>query len=167
MPPLFVSRRNGFACRAEIRRRAKNGSAGAAHLFPGPGELLHDPQRFAAVPGHKPRQLPLPDSARAVPCWFRRLAEILSEKVRDGEGAIASTPGACAPPIIINDSYATITDLSGGAAIKVTVSGRNSQGSENAETSPANATVPQANGRNYSMPSNLRDRGGNNYAGLD
>jgi hypothetical protein len=29
---------------------------------------------------------------------LRRLAEILSEKVGDGEGAIASTPGACAPP---------------------------------------------------------------------
>src|SRR5207248_9032456 len=37
-------------------------------------------------------------SARALACLLRRLAGMLwTESVRDGEGAIASTRGACAP----------------------------------------------------------------------
>jgi hypothetical protein len=43
---------------------------------------------------------------------------------------------------IVNDSEVTYDDLTSGAAIKVTVSGRNSKGGESAETAPVNATVP-------------------------
>jgi hypothetical protein len=53
-----------------------------------------------------------------------------------------ATPPVELKNVIVNESEATLTDLTSGTAVKVTVASRNNKGGESAASAPVNATVP-------------------------
>ena len=53
-----------------------------------------------------------------------------------------ATPPVELKNVIVNESEATLTDLTSGTAVKITVASRNTKGGESAASPPVSATVP-------------------------